>query len=71
MAVSHYPAASWIEQQPVPKLGDESTPIEEVQAFYNFWYSATSWREFGYDDEVRGVLAMALQPWAMRVVATS
>lgn len=43
--------ARWIEQQPVPKLGDESTPIEEVQAFYNFWYSATSWREFGYDDE--------------------
>lgn len=54
-APSHFrrlPFPSWIEQQPVPKLGDMDTPFEEVQSFYNFWYSATSWREFGYDDEV-------------------
>ena len=33
------------------------TPFEEVQGFYNFWYSATSWREFGYDDEVAFFIA--------------
>jgi DnaJ family protein C protein 2 len=24
---------------PVPDIGDESTPYEEVSKFYDFWYS--------------------------------
>ena len=43
----------WIEQQPVPELGDENTPYEQVEAFYHFWYNAKSWREFGYHDEIQ------------------
>eukprot|EP00755_Sulcionema_specki_P018328 Sspe_Gene.66628::Locus_39355_Transcript_2_2_Confidence_0.667_Length_1837::g.66628::m.66628/K09522/DNAJC2; DnaJ homolog subfamily C member 2 len=33
----------------VPKLGDESTPMEEVDAFYTFWFSFKSWRDFAYE----------------------
>ena len=33
--------------QPVPALGDDETPIEEVNAFYRFWQNFRSWRDFG------------------------
>lgn len=41
----------WSVNQPVPPLGDESTPLKEVDNFYNFWYSFKSWREFPHADE--------------------
>jgi DnaJ homolog subfamily C member 2 len=37
--------------QPIPSLGDHTTPIEDVDKFYNFWYNFKSWREFSDDDE--------------------
>jgi DnaJ family protein C protein 2 len=36
---------------PVPKLGDKSTPIEEVFKFYKFWDEFKTWREFSQYDE--------------------
>lgn len=32
--------------RPVPRLGDMNTPDEDVTAFYDFWNSFSSWREF-------------------------
>nr|GEW63609.1 hypothetical protein [Tanacetum cinerariifolium] len=32
-------------------LGDEDSSIQEVDAFYDFWYSFKSWREFPHEDE--------------------
>jgi len=42
---------SWSVAQPIPSLGDDTTPVEEVDKFYNFWYNFKSWREFPDDDE--------------------
>ncbi|PON65952.1 Octamer-binding transcription factor [Trema orientale] len=41
----------WSVNQPVPSLGDDKTPLGEVDSFYNFWYSYRSWREFPHADE--------------------
>lgn len=41
----------WSVTQPIPSLGDESTPLNEVDNFYNFWYTFKSWREFPHADE--------------------
>ncbi|KAL6652933.1 hypothetical protein ACP70R_011858 [Stipagrostis hirtigluma subsp. patula] len=41
----------WSVSQPIPSLGDDTTPIEEVDKFYNFWYNFKSWREFPHADE--------------------
>ncbi|CAA6666367.1 unnamed protein product [Spirodela intermedia] len=41
----------WSVSQPVPTLGEENTPLGEVDSFYNFWYSFKSWREFPHADE--------------------
>ncbi|KAE9599368.1 putative DnaJ domain-containing protein [Lupinus albus] len=41
----------WSVNQPIPKLGDDNTPLKEVDNFYNFWYSFKSWREFPHADE--------------------
>ena len=41
----------WSVTQPILSLGDDATPLEEVDKFYNFWYNFRSWREFPDDDE--------------------
>lgn len=41
----------WSVHQPAPSLGDDNTTLDEVDRFYNFWYSFKSWREFPHADE--------------------
>ncbi|XVF00130.1 hypothetical protein REPUB_Repub03eG0258500 [Reevesia pubescens] len=41
----------WSVTQPIPSLGDDSTPLKEVDNFYDFWYCFKSWREFPHADE--------------------
>ncbi|KAH9110381.1 hypothetical protein AeMF1_014799 [Aphanomyces euteiches] len=43
--------ARFSEIKPVPLLGDDETPLEEVQEFYNFWYKFDSWRDFTHNAE--------------------
>lgn len=43
--------ARWSMSDRVPKFGDDSTDIEIVEKFYNFWYSFKSWRDFSFDLE--------------------
>ena len=35
----------------MPKLGNADSTREEVETFYNFWYTFDSWRTFEYLDE--------------------
>jgi len=41
----------WSLKPDVPFLGDKDSSIEEVNNFYEFWYSFQSWREFSNLDE--------------------
>eukprot|EP00246_Nothoceros_aenigmaticus_P003610 TRINITY_DN14797_c0_g1_i1.p1 TRINITY_DN14797_c0_g1~~TRINITY_DN14797_c0_g1_i1.p1 ORF type:complete len:489 (-),score=134.75 TRINITY_DN14797_c0_g1_i1:261-1727(-) len=41
----------WSVSQPVPTLGQDDAPMQDVDAFYDFWYSFKSWREFPHADE--------------------
>ncbi|XP_054789906.1 uncharacterized protein LOC129295410 isoform X1 [Prosopis cineraria] len=41
----------WSVSQPVPSLGDDNTPLKEVDEFYDFWYAFKNWREFPHADE--------------------
>ncbi|KAH3758076.1 dnaJ protein subfamily C member 2 [Pelomyxa schiedti] len=45
----------WSITQPVPDLGNEDAPWNEIKDFYDFWYSFKTWREFtitdGYDPD--------------------
>jgi DnaJ family protein C protein 2 len=43
--------ARFSKMQPVPKLGNDHSTKEEVETFYNFWYTFDSWRSFEYQDE--------------------
>lgn len=43
--------AKWSKKQPVPELGNENTPIKQVENFYNFWRNFSSWREFNFLNE--------------------
>ncbi|XP_043944450.1 dnaJ homolog subfamily C member 2 [Protopterus annectens] len=43
--------ARWSNKKNVPRLGDMKSLIEDVDAFYSFWYEFDSWREFSYLDE--------------------
>jgi len=35
-----------IDYVPLPEFGDDNTPIEKVNAFYDYWISFNSWRDF-------------------------
>lgn len=41
----------WSVEIVVPGLGDETTPINQVNKFYSFWYALKSWRDYSYLDE--------------------
>ncbi|KAL8427328.1 hypothetical protein Efla_002291 [Eimeria flavescens] len=43
--------ARWSVRRPVPSLGDDSTPLNAVEKFYDFWFDFESWRDFGVHDE--------------------
>ena len=44
--------ARWSVSRDVPKLGDDSTDIKQVYAFYDWWYkSFQSWRSFPDEEE--------------------
>jgi DnaJ family protein C protein 2 len=43
--------AVFSQVQPVPSLGDENTPFELVDKFYDFWFGFKSWREFPNEEQ--------------------
>mmetsp|Transcript_2710 Transcript_2710/g.4527 ORF Transcript_2710/g.4527 Transcript_2710/m.4527 type:complete len:643 (+) Transcript_2710:121-2049(+) len=45
--------ARFSEKKPVPLLGDENTPIDQVKMFYKFWNTFDSWRDFSKFDEFK------------------
>jgi len=46
-----YNWSKWSTVKPVPLLGDENTPIDQVVKFYKFWVNFKSWRDFSFMDE--------------------
>ena len=61
--------ARWSTNQPVPDLGEEATALAQVDAFYAFWYSFKSWREFPHPDEedVEGAESREHRRWLERI----
>lgn len=43
--------ARWSIKPHVPSIGGPDATEDEVNEFYNFWYSFESWREYSYLDE--------------------
>jgi DnaJ homolog subfamily C member 2 len=43
--------ARWSSSDRVPSLGDEAAEIDEVNKFYDFWYTFKTWRDFSFDLE--------------------
>lgn len=43
--------ARFAKKKPVPNLGDDTTPMEEVYKFYKYWDNFETWREFSQFDE--------------------
>lgn len=43
--------ARWSCKTPVPELGAPNADYAAVEAFYDFWHSFKSWREFPHEDE--------------------
>ncbi|KAH7101248.1 DnaJ-domain-containing protein [Auriculariales sp. MPI-PUGE-AT-0066] len=43
--------ARFSRKEPVPLLGGNDAPKEEVEGFYDFWYNFDSWRSFEYLDK--------------------
>lgn len=43
--------ARFSKVHPVPAFGDENSTRDEVEGFYNFFYTFDSWRSFEYQDE--------------------
>jgi len=43
--------ARWSVVTPVPPIGAEDTPWEQVDKMYDFWFQFRSWREFPHPDE--------------------
>jgi DnaJ homolog subfamily C member 2 len=60
--------ARWSVVQPVPELGDDDTAWQQVEAFYDFWFSFKSWRESPHPDEedVEGAESREHRRWIER-----
>ena len=43
--------ALFAKKKPVPNMGDNQTPIEQVYKFYKYWDNFESWRDFSQFDE--------------------
>lgn len=43
--------ARWSVDPKVPDVGGPDSPWDQVAAFYDFWFSFKSWREFPHPDE--------------------
>ena len=43
--------ARWSVRRPIPQIGEESTPFEQISTFYDFWFDFESWRDFASHDE--------------------
>ena len=43
--------SKWSVKKKVPELGDKETSMDVVDAFYDFWFTFKSWREFPSEDE--------------------
>jgi hypothetical protein len=59
----------WSIAFPVPQLGNEKTPWNEVDKFYKFWYRFKSWRDYSYD--VRDLCCVEAKKKSISIVLTS